>query len=151
MQITREIDYFRFLEKHGVKSDLIPLYYETFETENECGYVQECFLDRDHCGVYDSVHELHDFLTKKCPEFPTVIAMLADMKKELIAKNIIISDLHGMNILVVTKNKKTRLKVIDGWGSPEAIPLPKYFRFFGKLKIHRQWKKFQQRYPEIEF
>lgn len=35
--------------------------------------------------------------------------------------------------------------IIDGVGVPEFIPISKMFRFFGKRKIERQWKKFEER------
>ena len=42
-----------------------------------------------------------------------------------------------------------RYVVIDGYGSPEWIPLPNYCRFFGRRKIQRQWRKFMERWKQL--
>ena len=72
--------------------------------------------------------------------------LFRELYTELKEKNIIISDLHAGNMMIYcdeTGNIK-RLIVVDGFGSPEAIPLAKYFRYFGGKKIDRQWAKFRR-------
>ena len=73
---------------------------------------------------------------------------LSHIKSEMIKKNIIISDIRPGNILVLKNRQGTIVRIIflDGYGSPEFIPLPMYCPFFGKLKIERQWKKFNRHY-----
>lgn len=60
--------------------------------------------------------------------------------------HIIISDLHAGNMMIYCDEAGNikRLIVVDGFGSPEAIPLAKYFRYFGRKKIDRQWAKFRR-------
>ena len=73
---------------------------------------------------------------------------LKEIKAEMVQKNIIISDIRPANILVLSKRGGgiQRIVFLDGFGSPEFIPLPIYCPYFGKKKIERQWEKFKRHY-----
>ena len=73
---------------------------------------------------------------------------LKEIKNEMIQKNIIISDIRPANMMVLEKSNEglKRIVFLDGFGSPEFIPLPIYCPYFGKKKIERQWKKFCRYY-----
>lgn len=141
----REIRYFEFLKKRNVHASFIPEFYGAFEGADFIGFEQECILDKANGGQYDFVLPLSKYIRDPASNLSEIRDMLAKLKKEMILTNVIVCDLHGLNILVVGKKSSKYLVVIDGYGSPEFIPLPKYFSFFGKMKIERQWKKLETR------
>lgn len=147
--IIREIEYFKFLEKHQIKASFIPKFYEAFESDKTVGFIQESFIDKQNGGSFDSVSLLNDYIISPISDLSEELKMLNELKNEMIHKNIIISDLHGWNIFRVVENRRARLVIIDGYGSPEILPLPQYIRFLGKLKIERQWKKLYRRLEPI--
>lgn len=147
--IRREIKYFNFLEKKQIKASFVPKFYGAFQAENTIGFLQECFLDKSNGGEFDSVSQLYSYITSGSCDLDEVLEMLEALKKEMVQKNIIVCDLHSYNFLRVEKNGHARLIIIDGYGSPEILPLPQYLSFFGKFKIERQWKKFYRRLEPV--
>lgn len=147
--IIREIEYFKFLNKHQIKASFIPKFYEAFECDKSIGFIQESFIDKLNGGLFDSVSLLHNYISNPDSDLSEVLKMLDDLKNEMIRKNIIISDLHGWNFFRVVEDGRARLVIIDGYGSPEILPLAQYIRFLGKLKIERQWKKLYRRLEPI--
>ena len=71
---------------------------------------------------------------------------LLEAKAEMIRHNIIVSDLGPANMMAVTKDGRVDVVLIDGFYVPEHIQTARRFRFFGRLKINRQWKKFAKRF-----
>lgn len=147
--IIREIEYFKFLDKHQIKASFIPKFYEAFECDTSVGYIQESFVDKQNGGSFDSVSLLYNYIINPDSDLSEVLKMLGDLKNEMIHKNIIISDLHAWNFFRVVENGRARLVIVDGYGSPEILPLPQYIRFLGKLKIERQWEKLYRRLEPI--
>ena len=141
----REIEYFKFLKKRNIHASFIPEFYGAFEGNDYIGFEQECYLDKTRGGEYDSVVFLNQYIRDPNSNLSEIKQMLDDLKAAMIRHNVIICDLHGDNIFCVVKGSSVRFVVIDGYGSPEFIPFPKYLRFFGKLKIERQWKKLLSR------
>ena len=70
---------------------------------------------------------------------------LNELKQEMMAKNIICSDLSASNILKVRRGGDSKLVVIDGFGATELFPVCKYLKLFGKKKLERQWEKLERR------
>ena len=70
---------------------------------------------------------------------------LNELKQEMMAKNIICSDLSASNILKVRRGGYSKLVVIDGFGATELFPVCKYLKLFGKKKLERQWEKLERR------
>ena len=142
----REISFFIRLEQNAIHSSFLPKFYGFFENSDFVGYEQERFKNADGTSLpvldfipiatEEQINELNQFLKK--------------LKQELITKNLIISDLAPRNLaLQLSKSGKiVRLVIIDGFGSPEFIPIAEYFKFFGEKKIERQWKKFEIRYQK---
>lgn len=137
-QILREINYFEFLNRRGVTPSFMPAYYGRCSDDKHVGFVQELLTSGEIVSLKKIVRR----------DYTTNLAVIEDallkFQEEMIEKNVIILDLSGDNIMIDAKTY--RVWVIDGYGTPEFIPLPKYFHFFGRLKILRQWKKFVRRY-----
>lgn len=144
-QIKREVDYFNWLKKKGIRTSFLPEYYGEFETETCVGYEQECVLEKKRGGGYDSVELLWDAIANPNNSMEEIEKELIDLKREQMETNVICGDFHGGNIYRVRQGNIFKLMIIDGVGVPEFIPISKMFRFFGKRKIERQWKKFEER------
>lgn len=144
-QIKREIDYFYFLSKRKIKASFVPVFYGAFETPDFIGYEQECIVGKDFGGGFDSVRSLSDYIEDPKTNIEMIGEMLRSLKKEMIDLNIICCDLHGGNVLVTEIQNKVKLVVIDGFGAPEFFPLCKYINILGRIKIKRQWEKFEKR------
>lgn len=144
VQTIREIRYFEFLERRGIKADFLPAYYGSFQNANFVGFEQECF------GAERAEQLIHYLRRATLPEIEAVERALEPLLQDMIRTNVIVSDLHAANILRVTDNGSVRYVVIDGYGSPEWIPLPNYCRFFGRRKIQRQWRKFMERWKQLK-
>ena len=119
----------------------MPRFYGRCFDEKHVGFVQE-LIAGERIKPLGNIARIH-YQTR----LTAVEDALLELKQEMLEKNIIILDLHGGNI--IGDEKTLRLWVIDGYGTPEFIPLPKYSRFFGRLKIERQWSKFVLRYTQL--
>ena len=118
----------------------MPKFYK-FWREEDCFVIEQEYI-RPSQG--ESVVDLSSYVrhsTEK--ELEELKAKLNRLKEEMIALNVIVSDMRPMNFFVVkTVNGIKRIVIFDGYGTPEFLPLPNYCRFFGKKKIERQWRKF---------
>ena len=145
VQTRREIQYFEFLKKRHIHADFLPTYFGHFQTSDSLVIEQELFASTENV----TAQLLDEFLLNASQEeIEDLENRLSHIKSEMIKKNIIISDIRPGNILVLKNRQGTIVRIIflDGYGSPEFIPLPMYCPFFGKLKIERQWKKFNRHY-----
>lgn len=144
-QTLREIKYFEFMKRRGIKAFFLPEIYDIFENREYIGYEQECFLIKDRGGVYDEACSLDKYILDCRGSLEEVQRELNELKQEMMAKNIICSDLSASNILKVRRGGCSRLVVIDGFGATELFPVCKYLKLFGKKKLERQWEKLERR------
>lgn len=144
-QTRREIQYFEYLAKRNDEFSFLPKYYGYFESECYIGYIQECFLEKEQGGIYDSVVPIGVYVSRKENDYLKIKNILKILKEEMLLQNILCCDLSTSNILVVRKNDSERLVIVDGIGCTEYIPICKYIKWFGRKKINRQWVKFEQR------
>ena len=144
-QTLREVHYFQFLSQKGKLPDFIPQFYGTFTINNKIVMEME-FLRSD---AENRAIELKRFITEaNFEDFAQIEYWLDKVKTNMIRLNIIISDIRTGNIMLIVNKDRTikRLVFIDGFGSPEYIPLSVYCPFFGRRKIERQWNKFMKKY-----
>lgn len=145
-QIKREIKYFEYLRRTDkIQATFVPRFYGAFRSLEFVGYEQECFLDRIKGGSYDVACPLWQCLQDKNCNKEQIRKELSSLKDEMIKLNIICNDLHEGNIFRVQNRLVSKMVIIDGFGPSELIPLCKYFNYFGKRKINRQWSKFRSR------
>ena len=110
---------------------------------------QELIIDRPQEDLF--AFRVDDFIeTASISQLEELKNFLHLLFLELRSKNIIICDLHAGNMMIYCnkEGKLKRLIVIDGFGSPEAIPLAKYIPFFGRRKKDRQWEKFKRSFSK---
>ena len=143
-ETVREIEYFKYLNRKGISSPFIPKFINEFKTDTEIVIEQELISDHPDQGIF--AYRVEEFVGNADEnQLAQLEEFFRQLLRELKDKNIIISDLHAGNMMLYC-NKEGLLKrliVVDGFGCPEAIPLAKYFPFFGKRKIDRQWAKFR--------
>lgn len=126
-QTAREIEYFKFLKKRGVTSSFLPIFYDGYYYNGQLVIEQELIKDQPEEDLFAfRVEEFVGHAT--ATQLEELQRYLRDLYKELTSKNIIICDLHAGNLMVYCdrEGRIKRLIVIDGFGSPEAIPLAKY-------------------------
>lgn len=148
-QTAREIEYFRFLKKRGIDSSFLPIFFGGYYYNGQLVIEQELIKDRPDVGLF--AFRVEEFVgTASEEQLAELQRYLRDLYTELTTKNIIICDLHAGNLMVYCDEggRIKRLIVIDGFGSPEAIPLAKYIPFFGRRKMERQWNKFKRTFEE---
>ena len=146
-QTLREIKYFNFLKKKKISASFLPKYYGSYITKEYVILEQEYLHPNDE---YSTIL-LREYITQATEqELFELDEILDEVKEEMIKKNIIVSDLRtGNTLLFITPSHLIhRLVFLDGFGSPEFIPLPIYCPYFGKKKIQRQWTKFMKKYKE---
>lgn len=146
MQTEREADYLQELEDKGIRSKYVPAFYGCIETPTQIGVVVEAIVPGDK---FDSTELLSSYIHRVKDDpvaLDDIIKRLLQAKAEMIRHNIIVSDLGPVNMMAVTKNRRVDVVLIDGFYVPEHIQTARLFRFFGRLKIHRQWKKFAKRF-----
>ena len=144
-ETRREIKYFKFLKRKGVTSSFIPAFISDFETEEEIIIEQELIADHPEQDLF--AFRVEEFVADASGrQLMELEKLFQELYTELKDKNVIISDLHAGNMMIYCDKAGNikRLIVVDGFGSPEAIPLAKYFRYFGRKKIDRQWAKFRR-------
>lgn len=137
VQTEREIAYFKWLARKGVKASFMPRLYCIFETRDEIGFEQELIAGPNIVSLSQYLEGADEAKRRM------IWHRLLQIKQEMVDKNIIVSDLHAGNICINTET--LQMWIINGYGSPEFIPLPQYCRLLGRLKIYRQWKKFKNR------
>lgn len=145
LQSRREIRYFEFLKRRHIDATFLPKYYGFIKTDKYLIIEQELFISSEEFDASLLNHYLQKSTDAQISELEE---KLKEIKAEMIRKNIIISDIRPANILVLTKKRDgiQRIVFLDGFGSPEFIPLPIYCPYFGKKKIERQWEKFKRHY-----
>lgn len=144
-QTEREANYLQELEDKGIRSKYVPRFYGCIETPTQIGVVVEAIVPGPR---FDATELLSSYLhrIKDDPAALTEITdRLLEAKAEMIRHNIIVSDLGPANMMAVTKDGRVDVVLIDGFYVPEHIQTARRFRFFGRLKINRQWKKFAKR------
>ena len=144
-QTQREIKYFKLLTKRGVHPNFLPKFYGSFTLKDQIGFEQEYLRSTDKLRAVT----LKQYILEASQEqFLKIEHLLENIKQEMIRFNVIVSDMRTGNTLLLVDNQQkiNRIVFVDGFGSPEFIPLPIYCPFFGRMKIERQWKKFMKKY-----
>ena len=146
-QTLREVSYFRYLQKKGIQPSFMPEFIGLYETDDSYILEQEYFKSDAKTQVYG----LKDYISLASDEeLLNLESYLPKIKTEMLALNVIVSDMRTTNFLVVIKDSTiSRVIIFDGYGAPEFLHLPNICPFLGKLKIERQWKKFL-RYYSVE-
>lgn len=143
-QTRREVSYFNLLKKRNITPSFMPKFIGLHETDDSYILEQEYFRSTDTVKVFT----IQKYVSLASDEGIAVLdKLLADIKQEMLNYNIIVCDLRTTNFLVLVENElPSRVVIFDGYGSPEFIPLPNWFKCLGNRKIERQWGKFMRFY-----
>lgn len=140
-RLTRlEIDYFERLERKGIRADFLPKYYGWYQDDQWIGYVQELIQGESIMTLteYMRMNILQPARMKHLEE------LLQKLHKDILESKVLILNLHTENILVDASTMQ--FWVVDGFGTPEKIPLPYWFDFCRVRKFKKHWAKFERRY-----
>lgn len=136
-----EVSYLERLERLGRTADFMPKYYGWFKTDKYLGYVHQLIKG-------DTIMPLTRYIQLHAADLSLVEEKIRELKQKILDSKIVVINLHTENILVDTSNM--HLWIIDGYGTPEAIPLPYYFDYFRRRKVEVHWVKFEQRYRDVK-
>ena len=139
-QSKREIRYFQYLVKRDVPFIHIPEFYGVVETDTLIGIDQQLIKSPSGDQPLDIRHYLKLQLSKA--EQEEFWQALAELKGYLLKYNVIPCDLVMSNILIVKEKDGIRSVMVDGFGATEFLGLSNYFRYIGRKKIERKWKRF---------
>lgn len=145
-KMAREVDYYKYLARKNIHPAFVPAFMGEFRGDGCIGFFQECFMLKQDGGKYDSVLNLYDYIETSGLEEDEINALLNKLRMGLYQSGVVVSDMHGLNILVASKNGISRMVIIDGYGFSEFIPLWKWIPILRRMKIDRQWKKFMLRF-----
>ena len=146
MQTEREADYLSELMNRPERSRYVPAFFGCVETPTQIGVEVEAIVPSER---FDTVELLSSYLGRikgDADAMAEITERLVAAKADMIRLNIIVSDLGPANMMAVTKNGRVDVMLIDGFYVPEHIQIARRLRFFGRLKINRQWRKFAKRF-----
>ncbi len=144
LEIKREKQYYRHLQKRGISWDMIPRYYGDVETNLGPGSVFDLIRDRDLAASKSLEYYLSsEEQTEKYYE--SLSESLHLLKEYLRDNNVVTMNLKPYNILC-QKNESgiSRLFLVDNIYNSEFIPVSNYSKFFAKRKIARKWQRFEE-------
>lgn len=145
-QTEREAEYLSELMNRPERSRYVPAFFGCVETPTQVGVEVEAIVPGER---FDTTELLSSYLGRikdDADAMAEITERLLAVKADMIRLNIIVSDLGPANMIAVTKNGRVDVMLIDGFYVPEHIQTARRFRFFGRLKINRQWKKFAKRF-----
>ena len=145
-QTRREIKYFQYLKKKQKFPSFMPKFYAAYESGNYFIIEQDLLINNENFRYLT----LRDFILQASnSDISLLEEKLEELKKEMLALNIITCDMRTTNIMVELKNNElSQIYIFDGYGAPEMLHLPNYLPLLGRWKILRQWKKFQRYYQQ---
>lgn len=143
VEIKREQQYYRHLQKRGISWDMIPRYYGDVETNLGPGSVFDLIVDHD-LAVSKSLEYYLSFEEQTEKYYESLSKSLHLLKKYLLDNNIVTMNLKTYNILCQKNESRiSRLFLVDNIYNSEFIPISNYNNYFAKLKINRKWQRFE--------
>lgn len=136
-----EVSYLERLERLGRTADFMPKYYGWFKNDKYIGYVHQLVKS-------DSIIPLQKYIDLHADDLNLIEEKLAELKEKILSSKILVLNIHAQNILVDVSNM--HLWLIDGYGTPEAIPLPYWFDVCRRRKEESHWAKFERRYGRLK-
>ena len=149
-QVSREIDFYKYLIKHKVPMTHLPQLYGIVKSKNQLGIIQEYINagqklkpDEKAFGELKGVYDLP--LLIKQPNFNQIFldAALDKLLNYLLTYNIVVNDLQPHNLRIKVFEKAYKVYLIDGFGSRLLIPIDLVFKSLGRKHIEHQWGKFK--------
>lgn len=142
VDMERELKYRRSREKRGLKSQLLPAYYGTVETNLGKGYVFERVADFDGSSS-KTFQQVFGEAAADPGLLPLVEEAMVRFKELLFRELIIISNTQAANfVLQRTSETRFTIRIIDNLGSPVFLPLAYYFDSVARKRLTKYWKRF---------
>lgn len=144
--------YYRRLHRSDANLTHIANYHGLIQTDLGVGYLYEQISDKNG-RISKTIH--HYFSAQ--PELaPQIINKLQSLGRYLLENLILISDLHGHNILLQFQNEiEAKLMIVDGIGDRVFITATNIFPSTKRSKIIRRWNRFVDKllveHPAVNF
>lgn len=149
-QTLREIKYFKQLKDKNIEFSHIPNFGKTLSIPGYIGFEQELITDYDGTISKQLFYYLDD--KNADPTTRDIMKILEILRLYIYKNNILVCDLGGSNIVIQKFTpEKSRAVIVDGFGDTDFIPVCSYIPFLAKLKAHRRWKRFIQKFIPPHF
>ena len=149
-QVSREIDFYKYLIKHKVPMTHLPQLYGIVKSKNQLGIIQEYINagqklkpDEKAFGELKGVYDLPQFIKQQSVNPKLLDEALDKFLNYLLTYNIVVNDLQPHNLRIKVFEKAYKVYLIDGFGSRLLIPIDLVFKSLGRKNIEHQWKKFK--------
>lgn len=142
IDLKRELNYRKILDKQNRKLSILPKYYGPVSTNLGIGYMFEYIRDFNNKNSLSLREFLKDF-NSTLHDKEIIVDILLKFKFLYLKELPITSDIDPGNLLVQqTTQNSYCIRIIDNIGSPVFIPLEYYSSYFAKRKVKRYWIKF---------
>ena len=147
-QTLREISYFRYLIGRGVPFDHLPKFYGEIKGGGFIGIEQELvhdlLPDKRRTSPIQASPTIRQYMAvpRSKEEIRAFWKAVNELKAYLLRYNILAGGIDENNVVVQQTPSGIKLVVIDGVYDTEWIPVSKYFKFLGRRKMERRWKRF---------
>jgi len=151
IDISRELRYRSYRDRHGLETELIPKFYGTVETDKGTGYIFESVCDYDG-SISLTLMDYIDNEVLFAEELDGLIALMKKLKQKLFEDKIITMGITPENIVIKkTSPSEKDICLITDLGVSEAIPIVLLFDGLAMKKIERKYNKmvkdFMERWP----
>ena len=148
----RNADRSYYRKLHRAKIDLTHIadHLGVCKTDKGEGDLYQHIFDRDGLTSKTITH----YLNEQPDLAPQILAHLISLGRHLLKNAIMISDLHGNNVLLQQLDENLpKLTIVDGIGDRVFLTVLNIFPFFKRRKIIRRWNRFidrlQRSHPSI--
>lgn len=117
--------------------DYIPKFYGICKTNLGIGLVVEYMVNKDNSKMLT----IKEYINKNGVN-NNLLQAIKQLWNVMINNNVQIRAPHTENFLVKEDNDKLKVYMIDGFGSPNLIPLLDYLPYLGKKKIVKKFNLF---------
>lgn len=149
-QVSREIDFYKYLIKHKVPMTHLPQLYGIVKQKLQLGIIQEYINagqnlkpDEISLGNLKGVYDLPQFIKQQSVNPKLLDEALDKFLNYLLTYNIVVNDLQPHNLRIKVFEKAYKVYLIDGFGSRLWIPIDLVFKRLGRKHIEHQWRKFK--------
>jgi len=138
-RLKMDLYFYKKFHKKDVNLEFVSDYLGSCDTNLGEGYLYQCI--RNHDGTI--AQTLKSYINELKPEDTPPWDQLKGLGQYLYNNVIIISDLHGRNILVQKlEGGQIKLMIVDGIGDQVAIRVLNLFTSSVRAKITRRWNRF---------
>ncbi|WP_251360087.1 YrbL family protein [Kangiella sp. TOML190] len=135
----RELGYYKLLSKRNIGWDYLTRFHGMEQTNIGLGHLFDLVMDNNN----QPSKTLEYYLKQGVPVGAS--QALLRLKSYLLKYSIVTKELNPKNIVCVNNGGNIEKAIIvDDIGNTEFLPISSYSSYFGRRKIHRKWRRFEE-------